>query len=187
MRIRPATANDAAAIASIYAPHVTASAVSFETEAPDAEEIAWRMAEAVGRYPWLAACGEDGAVLGYAYAAGFRARMAYRFSVETTVYVAQGAQGRGVGRALYAALLPVLEGQGYVQAIASITLPNPASVVMHERCGFRRVGVYEEVGFKQGGWHSVGLWQRGLAPLSDAPDEPKPLSALGAAWPPPQQ
>lgn len=178
MKIRAATADDAAAIAAIYAPYVTGSVVSFETAAPDAAEIARRMAGDRGRYPWLAACGEDGALLGYAYATAFRTRPAYRFSVETTVYVAGGAQGRGIGRALYAALVPVLEAQGFAQAIAAITLPNPASISLHERFGFRRIGTYQEVGFKQGGWHSVGLWQRALAPLLETPAEPKPLSAV---------
>lgn len=178
MIVRAATADDAAAIAAIYAPYVTGTAVSFETEAPDAGAMARRMAEGAGRYPWLAACGGDGALLGYAYACAFRARPAYRFSVETTVYVADGAQGRGAGRALYGALLPVLEAQGYAQAIAAITLPNAASVRLHEHFGFRQVGVYEEVGFKQSGWHSVGLWQRELCPLSTRPEEPKPFSAV---------
>jgi phosphinothricin acetyltransferase len=182
--VRPAAAEDAAAIAAIYAPYVTGSVVSFETEAPDAGEIARRMAEGDGQYPWLVACDENGEVLGYAYACAFRARPAYRFSVETTVYVADRAQGRGVGRTLYAALLPVLEAQGYAQAIAAITLPNAASVKLHEQFGFRQVGAYQEVGFKQGGWHSVGLWQRALARAAAMPAEPKLLSALGAAWPP---
>jgi phosphinothricin acetyltransferase len=175
VKIRAARPDDAAAIATIYAPYVTASPVSFETEAPDAGEIARRMAEGGRLYPWLVARGEDGSVLGYAYAAAFRTRPAYRFSVETTVYVAGDAQGRGVGGRLYEALLPILETQGYTQAIAAITLPNAASVALHERHGFRRVGAYEEVGFKQGGWHSVGLWQRALAPLVEAPEEPKAL------------
>ena len=187
MKLRAASAADAAAIAAIYAPYVSASAASFETEPPDAAEIARRMAGDDGKYPWLVACGENAALLGYAYATAFRTRPAYRFAVETTVYVASDAQKRGVGSALYAALLPLLEAQGFAQAIAAITLPNPASVVLHERCGFRRVGAYEEVGYKQGGWHSVGLWQRKLAPLSEAPAEPKPLEAQIVPLPPPRQ
>lgn len=188
MRIRAATAADAAAIASIYAPYVTGSVVSFETEAPDAGEIAGRMAEAGDHYPWLVACDpESGQVLGYAYACPFRTRPAYRFSVETTVYVADGAQRRGIGTQLYRTLLPVLEAQGYAQAIAAITLPNQASVTLHERLGFRQAGTYEKVGFKLGEWHSVGLWQRALCPLSTRPEEPKPLSAIWAGSPPPQQ
>jgi len=180
MTIRRATAGDAAALAAIYAPYVEKSVVSFETAAPDEAEMSARIAAAGDAYPWLAACDAgDGAVTGYAYAAAFRARPAYRFTVETTVYLAQGAHGRGLGTALYRALLPVLEAQGFSQAIAAITLPNPASVTLHERLGFVRAGTYEKVGFKAGQWLSVGLWQRALAPLSASPDEPRPVSA---AW-----
>ena len=184
MRIRAASADDAPAIAAIYAPYVTGSVVSFETGAPDAAEMARRMAEGEGHYPWLVSCDADGTLLGYAYACAFRSRPAYRFSVETTVYVAEGAHRRGIGSALYRALLPVLEAQGYAQAIAAITLPNPASVILHKRFGFRQAGVYEKVGFKLGEWRSVGLWQRALAQVAASPAEPRPLSALGAGWPP---
>jgi len=187
VRIRAATEEDAAAIAAIYAPYVTGTIISFETEAPDADGMARRMAEGAGLFPWLVACGEDGALIGYAYACAFRSRPAYRFSVETTVYVADGAQRRGIGSLLYKALLPVLEAQGYAQAIAAITLPNAASVTLHERLGFRQVGIYEKVGFKFGEWRSVGLWQRELAPLSTRPEEPKPVSAIWAGSPPPPQ
>ena len=180
MRIRAASPDDAAAIAAIYAPFVTGNVVSFETEAPDADEIARRMDEGSGHYPWLVACDPDcGQVLGYAYAAAFRTRPAYRFSVETTVYVADAAQRRGIGSQLYRTLLPVLEVQGYAQAIAAITLPNQASVTLHERLGFRQVGTYEKVGFKFREWRSVGLWQRALCPLSTRPEEPKPF---GEVW-----
>jgi L-amino acid N-acyltransferase YncA len=178
MKIRAATADDAAAIASIYAPYVAGSIVSFETQPPDADEMAQRIAEAGDLYPWFAACDEDGALLGYAYAAAFRSRPAYRFTVETTVYVADGAHRRGIGTSLYRALLPVLEGQGFAQAIAAITLPNEASVRLHEALGFSQIGTYEKVGFKFREWRSVGLWQRALAPLSTRPEEPKPFALV---------
>lgn len=185
MRLRAATADDAAAIAAIYAPYVAGTAVSFETEAPDAAEMVRRMAAGGGFHPWFVAFDEEG-VQGFAYACGFRPRPAYRFTVETSVYVTAGSARRGVGTSLYEALIPVLEAQGYAQAIAAITLPNPVSVSLHERFGFRQVGTYEEVGFKLGEWRSVGLWQRALAPLSTCPEEPKPFSAVWAGSPPPQ-
>ena len=178
MRIRRATADDAAAIASIYAPYVTASIVSFETEAPDEAEMRSRIESGGDLFPWLVACEGDAPPSGYAYACAFRQRPAYRFTVETTVYVAGGAHRRGLGTLLYRALLPVLEAQGYAQAIAAITLPNEASVRLHERLGFHQVGTYERVGFKFREWRSVGLWQRQLAPLSTRPEEPKPVSAV---------
>jgi phosphinothricin acetyltransferase len=175
VRIRRAIADDAAAIASIYAPYVHASPVSFEMEAPDEAEMRNRIAEVGDHYPWLVACDEDGAIIGYAYACAFRTRPAYRFTVETTVYVAGDAHRRGVGMGLYQALLPALEAQGFTQAVAAITLPNPASVALHERFGFRQSGTYEKVGFKLGAWLSVGLWQRALADQTRCPEEPRPV------------
>lgn len=172
------TADDAAAIASIYAPYVTETAVSFETEPPSAAETRGRIEAGADVYPWLVACDEDGAILGYAYAAAFRTRPAYRFTVETTVYLAREARGRGLGRRLYEALLPMLEAQGFTQAIAAITLPNDASVRLHESLGFAQAGIYRDVGYKFGAWHSVGLWQRPLAPVSEQPDAPRRLSAV---------
>jgi L-amino acid N-acyltransferase YncA len=177
MKIRAATADDAAAIASLYAPYVAGSIVSFETQPPDESEMARRIAEAGGLYPWFVAC--DGAeTVGFAYACAFRTRPAYRFTVETTVYVADGAHRRGIGTLLYRTLLPVLEAQGFAQAIAAITLPNEASVRLHEALGFQQIGTYEKVGFKFREWRSVGLWQRALAPLSTRPEEPKPVALV---------
>ncbi len=172
MRLRLATADDAAAITSIYAPYVTSSAVSFETEPPDEAETRSRMEAGGTLYPWLVAC-EDDRILGYAYATAFRARRAYRFAVETTVYLDAAAQGRGIGRSLYAALISLLEAQGFTQAIAAITLPNAPSVRLHEALGFGQAGIYREVGYKLGEWRSVGLWQRALAPRTEAPEEPR--------------
>jgi phosphinothricin acetyltransferase len=179
VKVRLATADDAAAIASIYAPYVSATVVSFETEPPDAAEMRNRIESGGDLYPWFVAVGEDETLLGYAYACAFRARRAYRFSVETSVYVADGALRRGTGGTLYSCLLPILEAQGFTQAIAAITLPNEASVRLHEAHGFRRAGVYEQVGWKLGEWRSVGLWQRALAPQFGMPEEPKPF---GPFW-----
>jgi L-amino acid N-acyltransferase YncA len=177
MKVRAATADDAAAIASLYAPYVAGSIVSFETQPPDPDEMARRIAAAGGLYPWFVAC--DGAELaGFAYACAFRTRPAYRFTVETTVYVADGAHRRGIGTLLYRTLLPVLEAQGFAQAIAAITLPNEASVRLHEALGFSQIGTYEKVGFKFREWRSVGLWQRALAKLSTRPEEPRPVALV---------
>lgn len=179
MIVRLVSADDAAAIAALYAPYVTESAVSFEAEAPGVEEMRARIAAGDDLYPWLVA-EDEGALLGYASATAFRARHAYRFTVETSVYVRQGGHGRGVGGALYDALLPLLEAQGFTQAIAALTLPNEASVKLHERHRFTRAGCYENVGHKFGEWRSVGLWQRALAALSGEPAEPRPFRDLWA-------
>lgn len=175
MKLRAATPDDAAAIAGIYAPFVAASAVSFETEPPDAAAMRSRIEAGGELYPWIVAEGEDGALLGYAYAARFRERAAYRFTVETTVYLHREACGRGLEARLYAPLLATLEAQGFTQAIAAITLPNEASVRLHERLGFVPAGVYRQVGWKLGAWHDVGLWQRPMVPAATPPGEPRPV------------
>src|SRR4051812_16829808 len=112
MKLRAATPADAAAIAGIYAPFVTASAVSFETEAPDAAAMRARIEAADGLYPWLVGEAVDGTPLGYAYGAAFRTRPAYRFAVETTIYLRPEACGQGFGSRLYRTLLAILEAQG---------------------------------------------------------------------------
>ena len=177
MKLRAATLRDAAAIAEIYAPFVAGSAVSFETEPPGEAAIRARIEAGGELYPWLVAEAEDKSLLGYAYAARFRDRPAYRFTVETSVYLRHDASGRGLGRRLYEPLLAMLVDQGFTQAIAAITLPNEASVRLHERLGFAPAGIYRQVGWKLGQWHDVGLWQRALAPATDPPEEPRPHRA----------
>ena len=173
MIVRPVRADDAAAIADIYAPYVLTTPISLEDEPPDAAEIGRRIAECGGLYPWLVA-EMDGRVAGYAYATRFRPRLGYRFTVETTVYVDPAHQRTGIAAALYEPLLDTLVRQGFTQAIAAISLPNQASVALHERFGFERCGVYHQVGWKLGQWWDVGLWQRRLAPVRTPPEEPVP-------------
>lgn len=167
--IRLASVDDAAGIAAIYRPYVEDSRISFEEEAPDAAEMARRIESEL--YPWLVA-EEDGRLLGYAASSAFRTRRAYRWSVETGVYLAADAQGRGIGRELLGGLLELLERQGFVAAIGAIALPNPASVRLHERLGFVYAGAYRGTGFKMGEWLDVGLWQKDLAPRTAPPAEP---------------
>lgn len=181
--IRPAAPADAAAIAAIYAPYVLSGTVSFESDAPDARAMRTRMAASDGLYPWLVATtGDDGGgegVLGYAYATWFKDRAAYRWAVETTVYVAGAVQGRGTGRLLYEALIDTLRAQGFTQAIGVIALPNEGSIALHEAVGFRRAGVYREIGFKQGRWIDVGYWQCELNEAEVPPQEPRRFSEVG--------
>jgi phosphinothricin acetyltransferase len=168
--VRPATARDAAAIRDIYAPIVRETTISFEADPPSTAEIRRRMAAGNLRLPWLVAEAPRG-VAGYAYAAPFRSRQAYRWSVETSVYIASHARGRGVGRALYERLLCDLRGLGYVSAYAGIALPNDASVRLHEAAGFTSIGVFPAAGYKSGGWVDVGWW---AIKLRSAPAMPKP-------------
>ncbi|HEX6072984.1 MAG TPA: GNAT family N-acetyltransferase [Sphingomicrobium sp.] len=178
--IRLAVETDAAGLAAIYRPYVEESSISFEEIAPDAAEMARRIAgDRPGFHPWFIA-EEDGRILGYAASSPFRARPAYRWTVETGIYLAPEACGRGVGRELLTPLLELLERQGYVAAIGAIALPNPASIALHEKLGFTYAGTYRGVGFKMGEWLHVGLWQKELAPRSAAPQEPLPYSSLRA-------
>jgi phosphinothricin acetyltransferase len=175
--IRLAAADDAAAIAAIYRPYVEDSRISFEQSPPDAAELARRMDNPI--HPWLVA-EEGGKVLGFASTSPMRNRAAYRWSVETGVYVAQAAQGRGIGRALLGAHLRLLERQGFVTIVVGIALPNDVSVALHEKLGFVLSGIERGVGHKHGQWVDVGRWQRDLAPRRLAPPEPLPPASIGA-------
>ena len=174
-RIRLARADDGAALAAIYAPAVAATAISFELDPPDAAEMARRVAAVLEYAPWLV-LERGGAVTGYAYATPHRERAAYRWSVDTSVYVGEAHRGAGVGRALYERLLALLRAQGYYVAHAGITLPNPASVALHERLGFAPVGVYPAVGWKHGAWHDVGWWRLPLRAPDGPPAPPRPVA-----------
>lgn len=174
--IQLANDGDAAAIAAIYRPYVERSHFTFEEVPPEAAEIAARMANPI--HPWLVA-EETGRVLGYASTSALRNRAAYRWSVETGIYLAPDAQGRGLGRKLLRAHLDLLERQGFVTAIAGIALPNNASVALHEKLGFALSGIERGVGFKLGQWVDVGRWQRDLALRRPVPADPLPATALG--------
>lgn len=160
--IRPADRDDAPAIHAIYAPIVASTAISLEVDVPPVDEIADRIAAISAEFPYLAA-EMDGGIAGYAYARSFRSRAAYNASVEVTVYVRSGFQGRGIARALYASLFDALRAQGRHMAFAVITLPNAESVRLHQAAGFEPAGVWKEAGFKFGQWHDVGCWQKRLS------------------------
>ena len=143
--------------------------MSFEERAPDAGEMEARMQSPT--HPWLVV--EDaGWIVGYASSSPYHRRPAYRWTVETSIYLESRAHGRGLGRLLLSSLIEQLTDQGYVTAIAAIALPNPSSIALHERLGFSRSGAYRGVGFKLGQWTDVSLWQRDLAPRSASPAEP---------------
>jgi len=149
----------AAACAAIYAPFVTDSWVSFELDPPDDAEMTQRIAGNGASHAWLVA-EVDGAVAGYAYGSPHRSRGAYASSCDVAVYVDPAHSRQGIGRALYAELLPLLARKGFHAAFAGIALPNDASVGLHEAMGFTPVGVYREVGWKLGGWRDVAWYQR---------------------------
>lgn len=160
--IRPATPADAAAIAGIYNHYVAHTTITFEEQAVAPEQMAERIAEVgAASLPWLVA-EREGQVLGYAYAGRWKARSAYRFSVETSVYLRDGLGRQGVGSALYDALFAELKARGVHAAIGGIALPNDNSVALHEKFGMKKVAHFEQVGFKFGRWIDVGYWQRVL-------------------------
>jgi L-amino acid N-acyltransferase YncA len=157
--IRPATADDAARCAEIYAPFVTDGWVSFELTPPDEAEMARRIGDYGQSHGWLVA-EVDGVVAGYAYGSQHRTREAYQTSCDVGVYVDPIFAGRGLGRALYTRLLEDLKVRGFHAAFAGIALPNLGSIGLHEAMGFTPIGVYKEVGWKMGGWRDVGWWQK---------------------------
>jgi phosphinothricin acetyltransferase len=156
--LRDCTAGDAAAVSAIYNHYVERTTVTFEEDAVPVEEMARRIVDGSGRFPWLV-WEQDGAVLGYAYAAPWKSRSAYRHSVETTVYLRADATGKGLGTRLYRTLLERLRPLGVHCVIGAIALPNPASVALHERLGFVKIGRFQEVGLKFGRWLDVGYWE----------------------------
>jgi phosphinothricin acetyltransferase len=175
--IRLATKEDAPHVAAIYRPFCEENSVSFETEAPDAAEMAARIEKANRRHAWLVE-DLDGIIAGYAYASPHRERAAYRLVVEVTVYIREGYRGKGIGRALYAELFARLRDQGLFKAYAGILVPNPASQAFHESMGFTLVGIYRNIGYKLGAWRDVGWWQLALRPEIDMPAEPKPPGSV---------
>jgi L-amino acid N-acyltransferase YncA len=179
--IRLVRHDDSEAIRRIYAPVVETTAISFELEAPSSDEMRRRIDETAPGFPWIVV-ETGGEVVGYAYAHAFSTRGAYRWSVETSIYIDAAAQRRRHGRALYTALLRVLRLLGYREVLAGIALPNAASVALHESLGFAQVASYRHVGWKLGRWHDVGWWQRSIAePGTAEPALPLAMGDLAVA------
>jgi len=168
MLIRDADSSDGAACAAIYGPYVADSVASFETVAPGAGEMAARITSS---HCWLLA--QDPDPIGYAYAAAHHERAAYRWAADVAIYIGSGHHRSGVGRALYSELFERLRSMGLWTLCAGITQPNAASKGLHEAMGFRPVGTYRRIGWKEGAWHDVQWWQLDLRPGDPgAPDEP---------------
>jgi L-amino acid N-acyltransferase YncA len=175
--MRFADADDAPAIQAIYAPVVSHTPISFETTPPSIAEMSQRIEQTLEHFPWLVY--EDaGELLGYAYASQHRARSAYQWSVDVSVYIHEHSRRQGIGRKLYAALFKLLRQQGFYNVYAGITLPNPASVALHEAMGMQALGVYQKVGYKLDAWYDVGWWQGLLQPHSVNPPAPKSIAEM---------
>ncbi|WP_410565864.1 GNAT family N-acetyltransferase [Amycolatopsis sp. cmx-4-61] len=170
--IRAATTQDAAACAALYAPYVTDTVISFETEPPDPTEMARRIA---GAHAWFV-LEDHGHIAGYAYATRFAERAAYRWSCETSIYLEQGRRRTGAGRALYETLFDRLRTRGFCRAFAGMTLPNDASAGLHRALGFAPAGVYRRVGWKHGAWHDVAWVQKDLGATEGCTSAPAELT-----------
>jgi L-amino acid N-acyltransferase YncA len=168
--IRLAAEGDAEQILEIYAPFCRDTPVSFETQPPTVADMRQRIAKTLKSHPWLV-CEGSGLILGYAYASPHRERAAYVWSVDVSVYVREGRRRGGLGRALYTSLFGLLKLQGYYNALAGTTVPNPGSIGLHQAMGFEPIGIYRNIGFKCGAWHDVAWWQ---LVLREADSEPKP-------------
>jgi phosphinothricin acetyltransferase len=171
--IRVAHPSDAAGIRAVYAPFVAGSPSTFEEELPTPADFQARML-ASPRRPWLVA-EAGGEIAGYAYASAHRSRASYRWSVDTSVYLAAAYHRRGLGRRLYDELIVRVRELGYLNLYACITLPNAASVALHTSVGFRPIGVFAHAGYKLGAWHDVGWFGLTLVDEHPAnPAEPRP-------------
>ena len=179
MEIALATKDDITDILSISNWAAMNTTANFATEPePHADWLAaWEKTHVF--YPWLVARSPEGATLGFAKASPHRARGAYAWSADVSVYVHPDAHRRGIGRLLYDRLLATMKAQGFVTLLAGITLPNPASVRLHEAVGFVKTGVFPKVGWKNAGWHDVAYFARALD-ASDAP--PRPRKTVDEAW-----
>ena len=170
--VRDASRADAAACAAIYAPYVCDTAVSFEAEPPTPAQMAERITAAHSTHAWLVLV-DDGQVTGYCYGGPFRSRQAYQWTCEVSVYLAPGRHRKGGGRLLYTALLTRLADRGYQTAVAAMTLPNDASVGLHQAMGFTPVGTFHHVGHKHRTWHDVAWVERALSPTDPDPAPPR--------------
>jgi len=156
--IRNVTTNDAAAICEIYNHHVLNTTVTFEEEPVSIATMQQRISEVSVNHPWIVYLLND-TLVAYAYATLWKTRSAYRYSVESTIYVTKDLSGQGIGKKLYAALMDTLSDGGIHAVIGGIALPNDASVKLHESLGFYKIGHFKEVGRKFGSWVDVGYWE----------------------------
>ncbi len=183
--LRTATPADAASLLHIYAPYVLETAVSFEYALPTIADMAARVEKYSAKFPWLI-CFVNGRPLGYAYATPHRDREAYQWTAECSIYLDDAYKGLGIGMGLYEVLFQILRMQGIRNVYAGITLPNHASVRLHEKCGFRNFATFENIGYKLGRWHNVGWWQLTLGNHEHEPPPPVAFPLLDAqaysAW-----
>lgn len=175
--IRLITASDVEAVREIYLPYVRNTSITFECTEPSIEEFTHKIETIASQYPWVVY--EDNAkILGYAYASRHRSKEAYDWSPESTIYVKEGAHGKGIGRKLYQTLFSILKLQGYVNVYAGVTQPNEKSDKLHEAVGFTQLGLFKNIGYKLGKWHDTKWYQLALRDHSENPVTPKSISSI---------
>jgi L-amino acid N-acyltransferase YncA len=157
--IRPVLLSDSEDICSLYNYYVLNTHINFEEEEVSVKEMEERIQNVTEKYPWLV-YEESGKVIGYAYASAWKSRCSYRHSVETSVYLAKGNEGKGIGTKLYAELFKILDKTDTHAVIGGVALPNEASIALHERFGFEKIAHFKEVGFKFNQWIDVGYWEK---------------------------
>jgi phosphinothricin acetyltransferase len=177
INFRLAIGADACGMLDIYAPYITNTSITFETELPSANAFSERMENYLQDFPWLV-CELNEKIIGYAYASRYRERTAYQWSVESSVYIHRDFMKLGIARTLYSVLMEILKKQGFMNVYAVINLPNEPSVTFHEKFGFRHFADYKNVGFKLGLWKTVGWWQIQLNEYTDEPAPPLKFSEM---------
>lgn len=176
-KIRLATEDDSDSLLEIYAPYITNTTYTFEYDIPTIMEFKERIAKIRKYYPWLV-CEINKRIAGYAYASRFREREAYKWSVSLSIYINQDHHRRGIGRALYFALIELLRLQGFYNAYVAVTVPNIKSERFHEAFGFKEVGVYHKAGYKFDSWHDVKCYELKIQEHSLSPIEPRTIDEI---------
>lgn len=171
MAIRHATLADLPRILEIYGPYVKNTAISFEYTVPSLESFTQRFLGITAQFPWLV-WEEDGCILGYAYGSLPFERAAFQWSAEASIYLCPEAKGRGIGKALYAALEQLLQKQGYRKVYAIITTANDDSIAFHKAVGYRHTATMPDCGYKLGKWYGIVWMEKDLNSWSDPPCKP---------------
>lgn len=175
--IRPIQSKDTEEVLSIYAPYVQNTSITFDYELPSKAEFIDKIESIRHDYPWLV-CLSDNKIVGYAYGSKHRYKTAYKWSVESTIYVAQGFHRLGVARLLYESLFKILKSQGFFNVYAGVTMPNVSSEEFHKSMGFTEIGIFKNIGYKLGKWHDVKWFQFHLAEHIENPKEPVSFDAI---------
>ena len=175
--IRFISESDYQGVLEVYAPYVLHTAVTFDYDVPSLEDFSLRLSGISQRYPVLV-CELDGQVAAYCYGGVHRAKMAYQWSVESTIYISEAYQGKGLGHIMYTALFDILRIQGFINVYAGVSVPKAQSEHFHLKYGFKPVGIFEKIGYKFGKWHDLSWFEYRLAEHTDVPALPIPITEI---------